>query len=70
MGAISRGASTTVFIAMDHVAADGYSLALAVWELQATYEAVLQGAPPVLPEAGSFLELCGRTGIRRRDFRR
>jgi hypothetical protein len=64
MGAISRDASTTVFIAMDHVAADGYSLALAVWELQTRYEALLQGAPPVLPEAGSFLEFCAAE----RDF--
>lgn len=64
MGAISRDSSTTVFVAMDHVAADGYSLALAVWELQTTYEAHLQGALPELPETGGFLEYCAAE----RDF--
>jgi hypothetical protein len=47
-----------VFVALDHTAGDGYSLALAVWELETTYEAFLNGGAPELPETGSFLELC------------
>jgi hypothetical protein len=58
LGVVSRETRSTVFVALDHVAGDGYSLALAVWELQTSYEAFLEGQVPVLPETGSFLELC------------
>jgi hypothetical protein len=58
LGVISRDSGSTVFIALDHTAGDGYSLALAVWELETTYEAFLDGGTPDLPETGSFLELC------------
>jgi mycolipenoyl-CoA---2-(long-chain-fatty acyl)-trehalose mycolipenoyltransferase / long-chain-acyl-CoA---trehalose acyltransferase len=58
LGVISREAGSTVFIALDHVAGDGFSLTLAVWELQATYEAFLANQEPLLPETGSFHDLC------------
>ncbi|MEA2136779.1 MAG: mycolipenoyl-CoA---2-(long-chain-fatty acyl)-trehalose mycolipenoyltransferase [Solirubrobacteraceae bacterium] len=58
LGVISRGTRSTVFVALDHVAGDGFSLALAVWELQTSYSAFLMGQRPELPETGSFLELC------------
>ncbi|MEO6700294.1 MAG: condensation domain-containing protein, partial [Jatrophihabitantaceae bacterium] len=58
VGVISRPSRSTVFVALDHVAGDGYSLALAVWELQATYQAILQDEAPALPEIGSFREHC------------
>ena len=57
-GVISRPESSTVFVALDHVAGDGYSLALAVWELQTSYEAFARDEQPELPEVGSFHELC------------
>lgn len=57
-GVISRPTRSTVFLALDHVAGDGYSLALAVWELQLTYQAALRDDVPVLPETGSFREHC------------
>jgi hypothetical protein len=58
LGVVVRDSRSTVFVALDHTAGDGYSLALAVWELGTTYEAVLSGATSALPETGSFLELC------------
>jgi hypothetical protein len=58
LGVVSRDSGSTVFVALDHTAGDGYSLALAVWELETTYEAFLEGSTPELPETGSFLELC------------
>lgn len=58
MGTIRRPDRSTVFVAMDHICGDGYSLALAVWELQALYEAARQGAESDLPDVGSFLEHC------------
>jgi hypothetical protein len=58
LGVISRPDRSTVFVAMDHVCGDGYSLALAVWELQAAYEAAREGSDPGLPETGSYLEHC------------
>jgi hypothetical protein len=58
LGVISRREGSTVFVAMDHVIGDGYSLALAVWELQAAYEAAREGAEHGLPEIGSYLEHC------------
>jgi hypothetical protein len=58
LGVISRSTRSTVFVALDHVAGDGYSLALAVWELQTSYSAFLVGQRPELPPTGSFLELC------------
>jgi hypothetical protein len=58
LGVVSRDSGSTVFVALDHTAGDGYSLALAVWELETTYEAFLDGGTPELPETGSFLELC------------
>ena len=58
LGVISRPDRSTVFVAMDHVIGDGYSLALAIWELQVAYEAALAGADPALPEVGSYLEHC------------
>lgn len=58
MGTISRPEGSTVFVALDHISGDGYSLALAVWELQALYEAGRQGRDSGLPEVGSFLEYC------------
>ncbi|MCU1529309.1 MAG: acyltransferase papA2 [Frondihabitans sp.] len=58
LGVVSRASGSTVFVALDHTAADGYSLALAVWELATTYEAFVDGRTPELPETGSFLELC------------
>jgi hypothetical protein len=58
LGVISRPGGSTVFVAMDHILGDGYSLALAVWELQSTYAAVVQHQEPVLPETGSYLEFC------------
>ncbi|HEV7187325.1 MAG TPA: condensation domain-containing protein [Blastococcus sp.] len=60
LGVISREDRSTVFLGLDHVAGDGYSLALAVIELQATYEAARNGDVPDLPEPGSFLELCAK----------
>jgi hypothetical protein len=56
LGVISRSARSTVFVVMDHVCGDGYSLALAVSELRSIYEAVSRDKQPVLPETGSFLE--------------
>jgi hypothetical protein len=56
LGVIRRPARSTVFVAMDHVCGDGYSLALAVSELRSIYEAVSQDQEPVLPDTGSFLE--------------
>ncbi len=58
LGVVSRDSGSTVFVALDHTAGDGYSLALAVWELETSYEAFLGGGIPDLPETGSFLELC------------
>jgi mycolipenoyl-CoA---2-(long-chain-fatty acyl)-trehalose mycolipenoyltransferase / long-chain-acyl-CoA---trehalose acyltransferase len=58
LGVISRPRGSTVFVAMDHVCGDGYSLALAVWELQEAYEAAVQDREAVLPEIGSYLEHC------------
>jgi hypothetical protein len=58
LGVISRPDRSTVFVAMDHVIGDGYSLALAVWELQAAYEAARDGSDHGLPEIGSYLEHC------------
>lgn len=58
MATISRPDRSTVFVAMDHVGGDGYSLAVAVWELQSLYEAARQGVDPGLPEVGSHLEYC------------
>jgi hypothetical protein len=58
LGVISRPAGSMVFLAMDHVCGDGYSLALAVGELGSTYEAALQSRDLVLPETGSYLEQC------------
>lgn len=60
LGVINRPDRSTVFLGLDHVVGDGYSLALAVWELQVGYEAARDGEPPVLPDTGSFLELCAR----------
>jgi mycolipenoyl-CoA---2-(long-chain-fatty acyl)-trehalose mycolipenoyltransferase / long-chain-acyl-CoA---trehalose acyltransferase len=58
LGVISRPDRSTVFLAMDHVCGDGYSLAMAVWELRTTYTAAVHGEEPVLPETGSYLEFC------------
>ncbi|MEY9953358.1 condensation domain-containing protein [Leifsonia sp. EB34] len=58
LGVVIRESSSTVFVGLDHTAGDGYSLALAVWELATSYEAFLAGRAPALPETGSFLELC------------
>jgi mycolipenoyl-CoA---2-(long-chain-fatty acyl)-trehalose mycolipenoyltransferase / long-chain-acyl-CoA---trehalose acyltransferase len=58
LGVISRPDRSTVFVAMDHVCGDGYSLALAIWELQSAYEARLRQEEPALPEIGSYLEQC------------
>jgi hypothetical protein len=58
LGVISRPDRSTVFIGLDHVAGDGYSLALAVSELQTTYEAALRNETPSLPDTGGFLEHC------------
>jgi hypothetical protein len=58
MGVISRPEGSKAFVAMDHVSGDGYSLALAIWELQTVYEATRQGSELGLPEIGSYLELC------------
>ncbi len=56
LGIVSRPDTSTVFVAVDHVAADGFSLALAVWELHTSYEAYRAGGLPELPEVGSSLE--------------
>jgi hypothetical protein len=58
LGVISRRDRSTAFVAMDHVCGDGYSLALAVWELESLYEAEVQHRDPALPEPGSHLEHC------------
>ena len=58
LGAISRPGGSTVFVAMDHVCGDGYSLAFAIWELQSLYEAAVEDREASLPEIGSYLELC------------
>jgi len=58
LGLIDRPGRSTVYLALDHVAGDGFSLALAVWELQASYEAALAGREPELPVTGSFLDSC------------
>jgi len=58
LGVIDRPSRSTVFLALDHVAGDGFSLALAVWELQTSYEAAVRGVEPSLPETGSFLDSC------------
>jgi hypothetical protein len=68
MGVISRPDRSTVFVAMDHVIGDGYSLALAVWELQAAYEAARDGSDPGLPEIGSYLEHCVEERERGREI--
>ncbi|MGO4601965.1 condensation domain-containing protein [Terrabacter sp. 2YAF2] len=58
LGVIVRPDRSTVFLGMDHVAGDGFSLALAVWELQASYESVRDGGLLDLPETGSFADAC------------
>jgi hypothetical protein len=64
VGVISREVGSTVFMALDHVAGDAFSLTLAVWELQTSYQAFLTDREPNLPETGSFHELCAAE----RDF--
>jgi hypothetical protein len=63
LGVISRPDRSTVLLGLDHVAGDGFSLALAVWELQVGYEAARDGELPVLPATGSFLELCAQERV-------
>ena len=58
IGVISRPGGSTVFLAMDHTCGDGYSLALAVWELQSTYTAAVRHQHAALPDTGSYLEFC------------
>jgi hypothetical protein len=64
LGVISRPDRSTVFLGVDHVVGDGYSLALAVWELQSAYEAALRHEEPALRETGSSLEY----GVVEREF--
>jgi hypothetical protein len=64
LGTVSRPASSTVFVAMDHVCGDGYSLALAIGELRNGYAAALQHREPDLHEIGSYLEHCAEERVR------
>ena len=68
LGIVSRPTSSTVFVAMDHVCGDGYSLALAVGELQDGYAAALQHRDLDLPEIGSYLEQCAEERVRGEDI--
>ncbi|MER5541738.1 condensation domain-containing protein [Streptomyces sp. NPDC002589] len=54
---VERDDSTTVFVAMDHAHADGYSVMTAVAEWQHLYGAALAGGrPTALPPAGSYVD--------------
>jgi hypothetical protein len=64
LGVISRPTCSTIFVAMDHVCGDGYSLALAVGELRSTYTSLVEHREPVLPEIGSYLEQCVEERVR------
>ncbi|NKI44710.1 condensation domain-containing protein [Streptomyces physcomitrii] len=58
LSAIVRPGSATVFCGFDHGNTDGWSLALAVHELGASYAAFAAGRTPELPPAGSFVDYC------------
>jgi hypothetical protein len=68
LGVISRPDRSTVFVVMDHVCGDGYSLAIAVWELESSYEAEVADRRPALPEPGSHLEHCEEERARGRSI--
>ncbi|MFJ2785138.1 condensation domain-containing protein [Streptomyces sp. NPDC093249] len=56
MGATVRDDSATVYLACDHLLADGVSTPVAVRDIAVAYEAYAQGREPVLPETGGFVE--------------
>ncbi|MFJ9429331.1 condensation domain-containing protein [Streptomyces sp. NPDC101490] len=55
MGATVRDDSATVYLACDHLLADGVSTPVAVRDIAVAYEAYAQGREPVLPETGGFV---------------
>jgi hypothetical protein len=56
MGVVTRPTHSTVFFATDHTTSDGYSLAVAQWELQARYEAEVAGSALELPPVGTYAD--------------
>jgi hypothetical protein len=56
MGAVLGEASTTVYMAFDHIVCDGMSLVMATNDMQVAYEAISRGRPPELPDVGSYLD--------------
>ncbi|MFB7629446.1 condensation domain-containing protein [Streptomyces sp. NPDC056149] len=78
---VTRPGSTTLYMGFDHSNVDGYSLALAAYEIRELYQAAQCGGRPELDEVGSYLDFaaCERraavlvgkdheTVIRWRDF--
>ncbi|WP_016908462.1 condensation domain-containing protein [Streptomyces xiaopingdaonensis] len=57
MGAVVReGGPTTVYLAFDHIVADGISMLNVVHEIQVVYASLHRGEEPHLPEVGSYAE--------------
>lgn len=56
MGAVLRDASTTVYMAFDHIVCDGMSIAVAVDEVWTTYRALAAGTTAELPPVGSYID--------------
>lgn len=55
MGAVVGDASSTVYLAFDHIVYDGMSAPVAVQDIATAYAAYERGEEPGLPEAGSYL---------------
>lgn len=55
MGAVIGDASTTVYLAFDHLLSDGMSAPLVVRDVGVAYTSYARGDQPELPEAGSYL---------------
>ncbi|MFD7890909.1 condensation domain-containing protein, partial [Streptomyces albidoflavus] len=56
MGAVVREASTTVYLAFDHIVCDGVSMPNVVHDIAHAYSAALCGREPELPPTGSYLD--------------
>ncbi|MGW9281996.1 condensation domain-containing protein [Streptomyces diastaticus] len=56
MGAVVRDASSTVYLAFDHIVCDGVSMPNVVHDIARAYTAALDGREPELPPTGSYLD--------------
>ncbi|SOD73229.1 condensation domain-containing protein [Jatrophihabitans sp. GAS493] len=59
-GVVEQPERFTVYAAIDHLATDGISQALTIYELRELYTCALNGEGAELAEAGSYIEYCAR----------